>query len=124
MIGMRLLPLAAACAAAVLFASGCATADKAQSCAEATKVISSTVSEIGKVADDPAAMRKKIEDGAADLENMANKAADTTLRDALQGLAESLQKLNVDDANAAVDAAQRVATDGAKYLRQVSEACI
>ncbi|WP_405086043.1 hypothetical protein [Microbispora sp. NBC_01389] len=121
---MRLLPLAAACAAAVLFASGCATADKAQSCAEATKVISRTVSEIGKVADDPAAMRKKIEDGAADLEDMANKAADTSLRDALRGLAESLQKLNVDDANAAVDAAQRVATDGARYLRKVSEACI
>lgn len=55
---------------------------------------------------------------------MANKAADTTLRDALQGLADSLQKLNVDDANAAVDAAQKVATDGANYLREVSKACL
>ncbi|MBE3009812.1 hypothetical protein IL992_11505 [Microbispora sp. NEAU-D428] len=121
---MRLLPFAAACAAAVLLVSGCASADKAQTCAEATQVISRTISEIGKVVDDPAAMRKKIEDGAADLENMANKAADTTLRDALQGLADSLQKLNVDDANAAVDAAQKVATDGANYLREVSKACL
>lgn len=121
---MRILPITAACAAAVLLASGCASADKAQTCAEATQVISRTVSEIGKVADDPAAMRKKLEDGAADLEDMANKAADTTLRDALQGLADNLQKLDVDDANAAVDAAQKVATDGAAYLRKVSEACI
>ncbi|MEN3534038.1 hypothetical protein AAH991_02905 [Microbispora sp. ZYX-F-249] len=121
---MRLLPFAAACAAAVLLVTGCATADKAQSCAEATQLISRTIGEIGKVVDDPAAMRQKLEDGAADLESMANKAADTTLRDALQGLADSLQKLNVDDANAAVDAAQKVAADGANYLRQVSEACL
>ncbi|GGO18690.1 hypothetical protein GCM10010116_37600 [Microbispora rosea subsp. aerata] len=121
---MRLLPLAAACAAAVLLSSGCAAADKAQSCAEATQVVSQTISAIGKAVDDPAAMRQKIEDGVTDLENMANKAADTTLRDALQGLADSLQKLNVDDANAAVDAAQKVATDGANYLSKVSEACL
>ncbi|GLX03674.1 hypothetical protein Misp03_06010 [Microbispora sp. NBRC 16548] len=123
-IGMRLLPFAAACAAAVLLASGCASADKAQTCAESTRLITQTISEIGKVVDDPAAMRKKIEDGAADLEDMANKAADTTLRDALQGLADSLKKLDVDDANAAVDAAQKVATDGASYLREVSRACL
>ena len=121
---MRLLPFAAACAAAVLFASGCASADKAQTCAEATRLVSRTITEIGKVADDPAAMRKKIEDGAANLEDLANKAADTTLRQALQGLADSLQKLNVDDARAAMDAAQRVATDGANYLREVSKACL
>ncbi|MEV7803530.1 hypothetical protein AB0O28_11340 [Microbispora sp. NPDC088329] len=121
---MRLLPLAAACAAAVLLVSGCATADKAQTCAEATQVISRTVSEIGKVVDDPAAMRKKLEDGASDLEDMANKAADTTLREALQGLADSLQKLDVDDAKAAADAARKVATDGAHYLREVSQACL
>ncbi|MBD3136874.1 hypothetical protein [Microbispora bryophytorum] len=121
---MRLLPSAAACAAAVLLASGCASADKAQTCAEATRLIGQTISGIGNVVDDPAAMRKKIEDGAADLEDMANKAADTTLRDALQGLADSLQKLDVKDANAAVDAAQKVATDGANHLREVSQACI
>ncbi|WP_169949522.1 hypothetical protein [Microbispora sp. H11081] len=121
---MRLLPLAAAGAAAVLLASGCATVDKAQSCAEATQLISRTVSEIGKAVSDPATMQRKIEEGATGLEDMANKAADTTLRDALQGLADSLQKLNVDDANAAVDAAQKVATDGATYLRQAGEACL
>ncbi|MEU8172670.1 hypothetical protein AB0C14_07325 [Microbispora hainanensis] len=121
---MRLLPFAAACAAAALFASGCATAEKAQTCAEATQVVSRTISEIGAVVNDPDAMRKKIEDGAADLEDMANKAADTSLRDALQGLADSLQKLDVDDASAAVDAAQKVATDGATYLREVSQACL
>ncbi|GIH47779.1 hypothetical protein [Microbispora rosea] len=121
---MRLLPFAAACAAAVLLASGCASADKAQTCAEATRLVSQTISEIGAVVNDPAAMREKIQDGAADLEDMANKAADTTLRDALQGLADSLQKLDVDDANAAVDAAQKVATDGATYLREVSKACL
>ncbi|GAB3159192.1 hypothetical protein GCM10027161_65870 [Microbispora hainanensis] len=123
-IGMRLLPFAAACAAAVLFTSGCATADKAQTCAEATQLVSRTISDIGAVVNDPDAMRKKIEDGAANLEDMANKAADTTLRDALQGLADSLQKLDVDDANGAVDAAQKVATDGATYLREVSQACL
>ncbi|MEW9529863.1 hypothetical protein [Microbispora sp. NPDC049125] len=120
---MRLLPLAVA-ATAVLLASGCATADKAQSCADATKVISQTVSEIGKVADDPAAMRKALEEGVGKLEDVAGKAADTTLREALQGLADNLKKLDVDDANAAVDAAQKAATDGATYLKKVSEACL
>ncbi|MBX6385549.1 MAG: hypothetical protein IRZ07_21675 [Microbispora sp.] len=121
---MRLLPLTAACAAAVLLSAGCASADKAQSCAEATQVISRTISEIGKVVDDPAAMRKKIDDGVADLENVANKAADTTLRDAVQGLADSLKKLDADDAKEAANTAQQVAADGADYLRKVSDACL
>jgi hypothetical protein len=30
----------------------------------------------------------------------------------------------VDDANSAVDAAQKAATDGARYLKDISEACI
>ncbi|MEZ0072554.1 hypothetical protein [Planotetraspora sp. GP83] len=121
---MRLLPLAAVAAAAVLLASGCSAADKAQSCVEAPKLIGETISKIGAVANDPEAMRKELSDGAAKLDDLAQKAGDTTLKQALQGLADSFQKLNVDDANAAVDAAQKVATDGAAYLKRVSEACL
>ncbi|GAA4559919.1 hypothetical protein [Planotetraspora kaengkrachanensis] len=122
---MRSLPLAAAVAAAsVMLVSGCSAADKAQSCIEAPKLISETISNITAVANDPEAMQKEITDGAAKLNDLAADAGDTTLNQALQGMADSLEKLNVDDANAAVDAAQKAATDSATYLKQITEACL
>jgi hypothetical protein len=121
---MRILPFVAASAAVVLLSSGCAATEQAQTCLEAPKVIGETLSKISGLADDPAAMRKELEDGAAKLEKLANDAGDTTLKEALQGLADSFQKLNVDDANAAVDAAQQAAKDGADYLKRVTEACL
>ncbi|MBP2705716.1 hypothetical protein JOL79_18025 [Microbispora sp. RL4-1S] len=122
---MRLLPPAAvAAAAAVLLASGCATADKAQTCADATRVINQTISSIGRTVNDPEAMSKAIEDGAATLGDLADKAADTSLRDALRGLSDRLDKLTVDDAKSAVDAARQVAGDGARYLKEVGDACL
>ncbi|GII54634.1 hypothetical protein Pth03_30230 [Planotetraspora thailandica] len=121
---MRSLPLAALTAAFVMTISGCAAADKAQTCVEAPKVLSDTISKIGAVADDPEAMRKEISDGAARLDDLAAKAGDTTLKEALDGMANTLKNLNVDDANAAVDAAQKVATDGANYVKDVAQACL
>ncbi|GAA1308935.1 MULTISPECIES: hypothetical protein [Planotetraspora] len=123
---MRPLPLsaAAAVAASVLLLSGCSAADKAQSCLEAPKLISETISKVTAAANDPEAMQKEISDGAAKLNDLANDAGDTTLKEALQGMSDSLQKLNVDDANAAVDAAQKAATDSAAYLKQITEACL
>jgi hypothetical protein len=121
---MRSLPLAALGAAFIMLISGCSAADKAQSCVEAPKVISDTISKIGAAANDPEAMRKEISDGAAKLDDLAAKAGDTTLQEALDGMANTLKSLNVDDANAAVDAAQKVATDGANYLKQAAEACL
>ena len=111
-------------AVAVMLLPGCAAAGKAQTCADATKAVSQTISDIGKTANDPDAMRQKISDGVAQLEALGDKAADTTLKEALSGLADSLRGLNVDDANSAVDAAQKAATDGARYLKDISEACI
>jgi hypothetical protein len=119
---MRFLPFVAA--AAVLLTAGCSAADKAQTCVEAPKIIGETVSKISGLVNDPEAMQKELDQGAAKLEKLANDAGDTTLKQALQGLADSFQKLNVDNANEAVDAAQKAATDGAAYLKRVSDACL
>jgi hypothetical protein len=122
---MRFLSIAApaAVAVSVLLTGGCAAADKAQACLEAPKVIGETVSKVAGLADDPKALEKELDDAAAKLDKLATDAGDTTLKEALQGLADSFQKLNVDNANAAVDAAQQAATDGAVSLKRVAAAC-
>ncbi|MEU8271253.1 hypothetical protein AB0B89_29350 [Sphaerisporangium sp. NPDC049002] len=121
---MRFLPLAAASAIGLtLLTTGCSTVDKAQACIEANKVISETGAKVASLASDPKAMEKALEDGAAKLEDVANTAGNTTLNEALQKLADSFKKLNVDDANEAVDAAQKVATDSAQAVKTIAQEC-
>jgi uncharacterized phage infection (PIP) family protein YhgE len=121
---MRFLPLAAVAAIGfTVLTTGCSTVDKAQACIEANKVITETATKIGGLANDPAAMDKALKDGAAKLDDVANTAGNTTLNEALSSLADTLKKLNVDDPNQAVDAAQKVATETAQTVRTIAEEC-
>ncbi|MEV8633570.1 hypothetical protein AB0395_18110 [Streptosporangium sp. NPDC051023] len=132
---MRPLPrripvLAASALAAVLITTGCSEiqqvsdgVDKAQQCLQATGIVTDTVKKIAGLADDPDAMEKALNDGAAKLGDLADKASNTTLKEAADGVASSLEKLNVTDANSAVDAAQQVATDSVNWIKQLTAAC-
>ncbi|GAA3798719.1 hypothetical protein GCM10022226_17600 [Sphaerisporangium flaviroseum] len=121
---MRFLPLAAAAAFGfTLLTTGCSTVDKAQACIEANKVITETGAKITQLADDPKAMEKALEDGAAKLEDVAQTAGNTTLNEALQKLADSFKGLNVNNANEAVDATQKVANDTAQAVKTIAQEC-
>ncbi|MFC6086413.1 hypothetical protein [Sphaerisporangium aureirubrum] len=124
---MRFFPRAAfaisAAVAVTVLSTGCSTLDKAQGCVEANKVISETAAKISGLINDPAAMEDALKDGASKLNDVADKAGNTTLNDALQNLADSLNKLDVNNAADAAQAAQKVATDAAQALRTVAEEC-
>ncbi|GII83274.1 hypothetical protein Ssi03_12640 [Sphaerisporangium siamense] len=121
---MRLLPLAAAAAVGfTVLTTGCSTVDKAQACIEANRVLADTATKISGLVDDPKAMEQALRDGATKLEGVADKAGNTTLNEALQDLADTFKKLNIDDANAAVDAAQKVATDTARTVNTIAQEC-
>lgn len=121
----RFVPLAVL--AIGVFAAGCGevnqTIDKAQACLEAPKIVSELGAQVAKLTNDPQAMDKALDDAAAKLNDVADKAANTTLKEATNDLANSLSTINVNNANDAVDAAQKVATDSAAYLEKVTKAC-
>ncbi|GII68456.1 hypothetical protein Sme01_09320 [Sphaerisporangium melleum] len=121
---MRIFPLATAAAIGfTLLTTGCSTVDKAQACIEANRVITETASKVAGLVNDPKAMEKALEDGSAKLQDVADKAGNTTLNDALGDLAKRFEDFNVKDANDAVDAAQKVAGDAAKTVETVAREC-
>jgi hypothetical protein len=103
--------------------AACSSVDKAQSCLEDSKVITETISKVTAAAQDPEAMDKALRDAAGKLRDAADKAGNTTANEALQDLADTLGKLDVDDVNDAVDAAQKVATEGAATAKKLAENC-
>ncbi|MBX6168880.1 hypothetical protein [Thermobispora bispora] len=113
---------------ALLSATGCAetaeTMDKARTCIEAPKAISETLDRVRRVVNDPDAMREEISAGITKLRDLADKAADTTLREALQGLTDRLERIQVSDVQQAAKAAAQVAKDTAEYLNKIREACL
>ncbi|MEU9830656.1 hypothetical protein AB0D67_03850 [Streptosporangium sp. NPDC048047] len=126
----RVPALAAAALAAALFTTGCSElqevsqgVDKAQQCLQATGIVTETVSKISGLTDDPAALEKALNDGASKLSGLADQAANTTLKEAADGVAADLRKVNVTDANSAVDAAQKTATDSVRWIEQLGSAC-
>ncbi|MEW9549282.1 hypothetical protein [Nonomuraea sp. NPDC050783] len=122
----RFLSLAAF-SVVVLAAAGCGevnqTIDKAQACLEAPKIVTELGAQVAKLTDDPQAMDKALDDAAAKLNDVADSAANTTLKEASDNLAATLSGISVQNVNDAVDAAQKVATDSAAYLEKVSRAC-
>ncbi|KAB8192355.1 hypothetical protein FH608_027200 [Nonomuraea phyllanthi] len=121
----RFVPLAAF--AVCVFAAGCGevndTIDKAQACLEAPKIVTDLGAQITKFADDPTAMDKAIDDAAAKLNDVADKAANTTIKEASDDLAKTLSGITVNDVNDAVDAAQKVTAESAAYVEKVTKAC-
>ncbi|MEV0197557.1 hypothetical protein [Nonomuraea sp. NPDC050691] len=117
----------AAVAALAVTVVGCSevnsTIDKTQACLEAPKIVADLGSELGKLKDDPQAMDKALDDTSKKLTEVADKAANTTLKEATDDLARTLAGIDVKDVNDAVDAAQKVGTDTAAYLKKVAEAC-
>lgn len=122
---LRFVPLALFVSA--VFLAGCGevndTIDKAQACLEAPKILTDLGAKITQLKDDPKAMDKAISDAADKLNGVADKAANTTLKEATDNLAGSLSKINVQDVNDAVDAAQKVGTETATYLEKLAKAC-
>ncbi|GAA4229601.1 hypothetical protein FHR32_000107 [Streptosporangium album] len=126
----RIPALAASALTAVLLATGCSEiqqvsdgVDNAQQCLQAAGIVTQTLQKISATVDDPAAMEKALNDGAAKLGDLGDKAANTTLKEAADGVAKQLEGLNVNSANEAVDAAQKVATDSVKWVEQLTNAC-
>lgn len=121
----RFVPLAAF--AAAVFLTGCSevnsTIDKAQACLEAPKIVTELIGKVGQLTNDPAAMDKALDDAATKLNGVADKAANTTLKQASEDLATTLSNIDVSDVNGAVDAAQKVTTDTAAYLDKIAKAC-
>jgi hypothetical protein len=108
-------------------AAGCGevnqTIDKAQACLEAPKIVSELGAQIAKLTNDPQGMDKALDDAAAKLNDVADKAANTTIKQASEDLAKTLGGISVNNVNDAVDAAQKVATDSAAYVEKVTKAC-
>ena len=110
-----------------VLAAGCSdvneTIDKAQACIEAPKIVTELAAELTKLRDDPQAMEKAIDDAAAKLGDVADAAANTTLKEASDSLVATLTGITIQDVNDAVDAAQKVATESAEYVERVARAC-
>ncbi|WP_336205619.1 hypothetical protein [Nonomuraea sp. LPB2021202275-12-8] len=121
----RFVPLAAF--PVILFAAGCGevnnTIDRAQACLEAPKIIADLTAQLSSLVNDPQAMEKALDDTAAKLGDVADKAANTTIKEASDDLAATLSGINVQNANDAVDAAQKVGADTAAYVEKVAQAC-
>ncbi|MEV0345845.1 hypothetical protein AB0H88_08760 [Nonomuraea sp. NPDC050680] len=121
----RFVPLAAF--PMFVFAAGCGevnnTIDKAQSCLEAPKIVTELGAKLADLKNDPQAMEKALDDSAAKLNDVADKAANTTLKQASDDLATTLSGINVKDVNGAVDAVQKVGSETAAYLEKVAKAC-
>jgi hypothetical protein len=133
---MRPLPrripiLSASALAAVLITTGCSEIqevsqgiDKAQQCVQAAGIVTETATKVGGLIDNPAEMEKALNDGASKLGTLADEAANTTLKEAAEGVSKDLEGLNATSANDAVDAAQKVATDSVKWVEQLTGACV
>ncbi|MDP9841357.1 hypothetical protein [Streptosporangium lutulentum] len=126
----RLPVLSASALAAVLFTTGCSEIqevsqgiDKAQQCVQAAGIVTEMAAKVGSLVNDPAEMEKALNDGAAKLGTLADEAANTTLKEAADGVAKDLEGLNATSANEAVDAAQKVATDSVQWTQQLAGAC-
>ncbi|WP_440064096.1 hypothetical protein [Streptosporangium sp. OZ121] len=132
---MRPLPrripvLAASALAAALITTGCSELqevsqgiDKAQQCVQAAGIVTETAAKVSGLLDDPAAMEQALNEGGAKLGDLADKAANTSLKEAAEGVSGTLEGFDVTDANSAVDAAQKVATDSVQWVQQLTNAC-
>ncbi|WP_433361720.1 hypothetical protein [Streptosporangium sp. CA-115845] len=132
---MRSLPrripaLAASALAAALITTGCSEIqevsqgiDKAQQCVQAAGIVTETVSKVSGLLNDPAAMEQALKDGGAKLGDLADKAANTSLKEAADSVSNTLEGFNVPDANSAIDTAQKVATDSVRWVEQLTNAC-
>ncbi|MEV4088544.1 hypothetical protein ACGFJC_41885 [Nonomuraea fuscirosea] len=123
--GRRFVPLALF--ASCVLAAGCSevnsTIDKAQACLEAPKIVTDLIAEVSKLTNDPQALDKALDDAATKLNGVADEAANTTIKEASDNLATTLTGITVKDANDAVDAVQKVGTDGAAYVEKIAQAC-
>ncbi|MFI7698734.1 hypothetical protein [Nonomuraea sp. NPDC049480] len=121
----RFVPLALF--AISVFAAGCGevnqTIDKAQACLEAPKIVTELGAEITKLTNDPQAMDKALDNAATKLNDVADKAANTTIKQASEDFAKTLSGITVNDVNDAVDAAQKVTAESAAYVEKVTKAC-
>ncbi|MEV3978708.1 hypothetical protein [Nonomuraea sp. NPDC049758] len=125
LIKSRFVPLALF--AVCVLAAGCGevnnTIDKAQACLEAPKIVTDLAAKVKDLTDDPKAMEKALDDAAGKLNDVADKAANTTLKQASEDLAKTLGGINVQNVNDAVDAAQKVGSEAVDYAQQVAKAC-
>ncbi|GII78724.1 hypothetical protein Sru01_37060 [Sphaerisporangium rufum] len=120
---MRFLPLAAAGVLGLISLTGCSTADKAQACIEANNAISETGTKITQTLDDPKALEKALNDGAAKLKDVGKEVGDTSLNEALTKLANGWESLDVKNAEDAVKAGQQAAQDMTEAVTAIAKEC-
>jgi hypothetical protein len=112
---------------AFVLVTGCSevnsTIDKAQACLEAPKIVADLTGQLASLANDPQAMEKALDDTAAKLNDVADQAANTTIKQASDDLAATLSGINVQTVNDVVDATQKVGADTAAYVEKVAQAC-
>jgi|GEM_PF-1362339 len=115
--------LLAAAVLLALAAAGCSTLDKAQACLESSRVVTETINRIREVGNDPAELERALNDAVERLEEIADKVGNTTLNEALTDLARTLEGITVRDVDDAIDAVQRVVTDGAAAAERIAREC-
>ncbi|MFI0418473.1 hypothetical protein [Spongiactinospora sp. 9N601] len=92
---------------------------RVQACDEAVAIAKQTPEEIQGRA--PAEVEKRLDQAAGRLDDVAEKAGEKTLREALEGLATAYRELEVADS---ARAGREVAATTAKYLQVIAAACV
>src|SRR5688500_13841447 len=70
------------------------TIDRAQACLEAPNIIGELTAQLGTLVNDPQAMEKALDGTAAKLNDVADTAANTTIKEASDNLATTLSGIN------------------------------
>ncbi|GII67389.1 hypothetical protein Skr01_74740 [Sphaerisporangium krabiense] len=117
----RISAVTAATLTAFLVSAGCSGGT--QECLDAGGIVTDTVQKATAASENPAAMEKALNDGAAKLAALGEKAGDDDLKKAAAEVAEKLKNLDVTNDDTAIKALEKLGTDSAKWASQLIDAC-
>ncbi|WP_157254461.1 hypothetical protein [Nonomuraea typhae] len=112
--------------ALIAFTAGCGTIQDAgtiinmtEACSSATKIANELLTKLPALAGDPPGLDKALGDAAAQLEQAGLRSGDTTLNEALTGLADVYKGID----GGAADSAQKVRAATTGHLQVINAAC-
>lgn len=115
---------------AIVLTSGCGTIQEAggilnrsEACSEATEIADGLLSKMPHLVSDPAQLEKALNEAAAQLEKAGVKSGDTTLNEALGGLARAYKAIVANVESSATAAAEKVRSDTTSYFQVINRAC-
>ncbi|WP_155349560.1 hypothetical protein [Acrocarpospora pleiomorpha] len=123
---MRTLPLILLSA---ILAAGCSTpvtaprADLPKECSEVPVLIGAKLSEFSSLAEKPKELKASIAAAATEVETKAASIQDTAIKQAVQGFADELKKIEVTTRKSAVDATQTAIAGGTGTMEKVAKSC-